>query len=79
MRTLGVDAVNPVNGETIPIFISDYVLASYGTGAIMAVPGHDQRDWEFAKEFGPANNRGRQGRRRDQGGVISPRTTAPSW
>ena len=52
VRTLGVDAVNPVNGETIPIFISDYVLASYGTGAIMAVPGHDQRDWEFAKEFG---------------------------
>ena len=49
MRTLGVDAVNPVNGETIPIFLSDYVLASYGTGAIMAVPGHDQRDWEFAK------------------------------
>ena len=51
VRTLGVDAVNPVTGETIPIFISDYVLASYGTGAIMAVPGHDQRDWEFAKEF----------------------------
>ena len=52
VRTLGVDAVNPVTGDTIPIFISDYVLASYGTGAIMAVPGHDQRDWEFAKEFG---------------------------
>ena len=51
VRTVGVDAVNPVTGETIPIFISDYVLASYGTGAIMAVPGHDQRDWEFAKEF----------------------------
>ena len=51
VRTMGVDAVNPVNGEVIPIFISDYVLASYGTGAIMAVPGHDQRDWEFAKEF----------------------------
>ena len=47
----GVDAVNPVTGTEIPIFISDYVLASYGTGAIMAVPGHDQRDWEFAKEF----------------------------
>ena len=47
----GVCAVNPVNGEEIPIFISDYVLASYGTGAIMAVPGHDQRDWEFAKAF----------------------------
>ena len=51
VRTMGVDAVNPVNGEVIPIFISDYVLASYGTGAIMAVPGHDQRDWEFAKAF----------------------------
>ena len=51
VRTMGVDAVNPVTGETIPIFISDYVLVSYGTGAIMAVPGHDQRDWEFAKEF----------------------------
>ncbi len=51
VRTMGVDAVNPVTGETIPIFISDYVLASYGTGAIMAVPGHDQRDWEVAKEF----------------------------
>ena len=51
VRTVGVDAVNPVNGEVIPIFLSDYVLASYGTGAIMAVPGHDQRDWEFAKAF----------------------------
>ena len=47
----GVRAVNPVTGDEIPIFLSDYVLATYGTGAIMAVPGHDQRDWEFAKEF----------------------------
>jgi len=47
----GIRAINPVNGKEIPIFISDYVLASYGTGAIMAVPGHDQRDWEFAKQF----------------------------
>ncbi len=47
----GVDAINPVTGTEIPIFISDYVLASYGTGAIMAVPGHDQRDLEFAKAF----------------------------
>ena len=45
-------AVNPVTGNEIPIFISDYVLASYGTGAIMSVPGHDSRDWEFAKKFG---------------------------
>lgn len=48
----GVFAVNPVNNKNIPIFISDYVLMTYGTGAIMAVPGHDQRDWEFAKKFG---------------------------
>ncbi len=48
----GVRAINPVNGKEIPIFISDYVLASYGTGAIMAVPAHDQRDWEFAQAFG---------------------------
>lgn len=48
----GVAAINPVNGKEIPIFISDYVLASYGTGAIMAVPAHDTRDWEFAKKFG---------------------------
>ncbi len=48
----GVSAVNPATGKEIPIFISDYVLASYGTGAIMAVPGHDTRDWEFAKRFG---------------------------
>ena len=47
----GVKAVNPVTGGEIPIFISDYVLSSYGTGAIMAVPGHDQRDWDFAKAF----------------------------
>ncbi|MEG2083432.1 MAG: leucine--tRNA ligase, partial [Oscillospiraceae bacterium] len=47
----GVSAINPVNNAAIPIFISDYVLASYGTGAIMAVPGHDARDYEFAKKF----------------------------
>ena len=51
VRLEGVAAVNPVNGEQIPIFISDYVLATYGTGAIMAVPGHDSRDWDFAKKF----------------------------
>ncbi|HET8992782.1 leucine--tRNA ligase [Rhodococcus sp. SJ-2] len=49
---LGAYAVNPVNGEKLPIFIADYVLTGYGTGAIMAVPGHDQRDWEFATAFG---------------------------
>ncbi len=49
---LGADAINPVNGERIPIFIADYVLAGYGTGAIMAVPAHDERDFEFAGAFG---------------------------
>lgn len=49
---LGAYATNPVNGEQIPVFIADYVLSGYGTGAIMAVPGHDQRDWEFATAFG---------------------------
>ena len=48
----GIMAINPVNGTEIPIYISDYVLVTYGTGAIMAVPAHDQRDWEFAKVFG---------------------------
>ena len=48
----GVRAINPVTGKEIPIFISDYVLSGYGTGAIMAVPAHDERDWEFAKKFG---------------------------
>ncbi len=47
----GLSAVNPVNGKEIPIWISDYVLMTYGTGAIMAVPAHDERDWEFAKKF----------------------------
>ncbi|BCN56439.1 leucine--tRNA ligase [Prescottella equi] len=49
---LGVYAVNPVNGHKLPVFVADYVLTGYGTGAIMAVPGHDQRDWEFATAFG---------------------------
>ena len=47
----GAYAINPVNDEKIPIWIADYVLASYGTGAIMAVPAHDTRDFEFAKKF----------------------------
>ena len=49
---LGVHAVNPVTGERIPVYAADYVLADYGTGAIMAVPGQDQRDWDFATKFG---------------------------
>ncbi|MCL2813548.1 MAG: leucine--tRNA ligase [Oscillospiraceae bacterium] len=48
----GISAINPVNGKQIPVFVSDYVLISYGTGAIMAVPAHDERDYEFAKKFG---------------------------
>ena len=49
---LGIDAINPVNGEAIPIWIANFVLMGYGTGAIMSVPGHDQRDWEFARKYG---------------------------
>ena len=52
VKLQGVYAINPVNGKHIPIFISDYVLSTYGTGAIMAVPAHDDRDWAFAKKFG---------------------------
>jgi len=52
VKLKGVMGINPVNDKEIPIFISDYVLATYGTGAIMAVPAHDTRDWEFAKKFG---------------------------
>ena len=51
VKLSGLSAINPVNNKEIPIFISDYVLTSYGTGAIMAVPAHDDRDWEFAKKF----------------------------
>ena len=49
---IGADAINPVNGERIPIWIADYVMMTYGTGAIMAVPAHDDRDFEFARKFG---------------------------
>jgi leucyl-tRNA synthetase len=52
VRLEGLSAINPVNGQEIPVFVADYVLSGYGTGAIMAVPAHDQRDWEFAKKYG---------------------------
>lgn len=52
VKLQGLEAVNPVNGKKIPVFIADYVMMGYGTGAIMAVPAHDQRDYDFAKEFG---------------------------
>ncbi|MCL2144302.1 MAG: leucine--tRNA ligase [Endomicrobia bacterium] len=51
IRLDGINAINPVNGKEIPVFVADYVLTGYGTGAIMAVPAHDQRDWEFAKKY----------------------------
>ena len=59
----GVRAVNPVNGKEIPIWLSDYVLMTYGTGAIMAVPAHDTRDWEFAQQVRHPHDRGGSGRR----------------
>ena len=52
LKIEGISGVNPLTGKEVPIFISDYVMMGYGTGAIMAVPAHDQRDWEFAKKFG---------------------------
>ena len=52
VRLDGIDAINPANGASVPMFVSDYVLMGYGTGIVMGVPGHDQRDWDFAKAFG---------------------------
>ena len=51
VRLVGVEVINPANGEKLPMFVSDYVLMGYGTGIVMGVPGHDQRDWEFARKF----------------------------
>ena len=53
----GSYAINPLNGKEVPIWLSDYVLADYGTGAIMCVPAHDDRDFEFAKKFGSRSSR----------------------
>ncbi len=66
---LGAYATNPVNGQQVPVFIADYVLAGYGTGAIMAVPGGDQRDWDFATEFGLPDHRGGRRWRHHRGGL----------
>ena len=63
-RAAGPHVVNPVNGERIPMYVADYVLMEYGTGAIMAVPGHDERDFDFATKFGLAIRRVVGGRRR---------------
>ena len=52
VRLDGIEAINPVNGASVPMFVSDYVLMGYGTGIVMGVPGHDQRDWDFATKFG---------------------------
>ena len=60
----GSYAINPLNGEKTPIWLSDYVLADYGTGAIMCVPAHDDRDFEFAKKFGHSDRSGYRERRR---------------
>lgn len=49
---LGIDAINPLSGERLPVFVANFILSTYGTGAVMAVPGHDQRDWDFAKKYG---------------------------
>ena len=51
-RPLGINAVHPITGEAVPVWVANFVLIGYGTGAVMAVPGHDQRDWEFAREYG---------------------------
>ena len=48
---LGINAINPINNQEIPVWVGNFVLMSYGTGAVMAVPGHDQRDWEFAGKY----------------------------
>ena len=80
---IGADAINPVNGERIPIFIADYVLSGYGTGAIMAVPAHDERDFEFAERSGcrsGASSRARRrGRRRRWTTPTSRTRPASAW
>ena len=66
---LGRTVINPVNGERIPMYVADYVLMEYGTGAIMAVPGHDERDFDFATRVRPADPP--RGRRRRRAAVLA--------
>ncbi len=72
-------AINPVNGEQIPIWIADYVLISYGTGAIMAVPAHDERDWAFAKAFDLPITAGGRARRRRRHAEATRRSPMRAW
>ena len=74
----GAYAINPVNGQQIPIWVADYVLMGYGTGAIMAVPAHDTRDFEFATEVQPADHPGGPAAGRRWTGTASPTTASPS-
>ena len=79
VRLEGIEAINPVTGKRLPLFVSDYVLMGYGTGVVMGVPGHDQRDWEFAKKFGLPIIEVVAGRRRRPRRPSWPRTTPASW
>ncbi len=69
VRLDGIEVINPANGKVVPMFVSDYVLMGYGTGIVMGVPGHDQRDWDFATAFHIPHRRGGRGRRHHQGGA----------
>jgi leucyl-tRNA synthetase len=65
----GLSAINPVTGKEVPLFIADYVMMGYGTGAIMAVPAHDQRDWDFANQVRNGDHPCHQGRRHHKGSL----------
>ena len=84
-RAAGRTVTNPVNGEQIPMFVADYVLMEYGTGALMAVPAHDERDFDFAKHVRPADRPGRRAgtetadAEAEAGRRSSPTPTTRSW
>ena len=69
VRLDGIEVINPANGKVVPMFVSDYVLMGYGTGIVMGVPGHDQRDWDFATAVPYPHRRGGRGRRHHQGSL----------